>query len=528
LIFVNGRIITLDPDLPLAEAVAIRGEWIERTGTNQEIRELATENTRVFDLEGMTVTPGFNDAHLHFQSGGFFLLEVRLDGVDSMEEIRRRVRERVHSMPAGSWIRGRGWDHTLLPGNQWPTREILDGVAPRNPVYLRRICGHIGWANSAALKAAGITRETPDPDGGEIVRDRNGDPTGILKEDAKELVSDVIPDRSQKERHHAIQAAMARVASLGITSVQEMGTDPEVLDIYKELLREGKLTVRINACPDVEEGEDHIPPEWDLTGVDPNWLKASHVKAYSDGALGAATAALLEPYSDHPDSRGIAVRTPENIQDLVCEANRAGRSMTIHAIGDRANRIVLDAYAEANRKHAFPNPRQRVEHAQVLAPEDIARFAELGVIASMQPIHCTSDMRWAEDRLGPERAKGAYAWRSVLDSGAHVAFGSDWPNDKLNPILGLHASVTRQDAEGHPAGGWHPEQRIALEEALRAYTLEPAYASFEENIKGSIEKGKLADLVVLSRPIFEVEPAELLETEVVMTIVGGRIVYERK
>lgn len=527
MILLNGKIVTLDPGNAVVEAVAICGERVERTGSNQEIRSLAGKNTLVVDLDGRTVLPGFNDAHLHFEAGGFSLLQVRLYGVTTPEEIQRRVKTMVDSLPEGSWVRGRGWDHTLLPGSRWPTKELLDEAAPDNPVYLRRVCGHVGWANSAALKAAGITRHTPDPEGGEIVRYRDGNPTGILKEDAGSLIADAIPERTAEERRRAIETALREVARLGITSVQEMGTSPEALDIYQELYDRGNLTVRISASLNVEEGDDHLPPVRDLSQYDSHRLRIGSAKVYADGALGAATAALLEPYHDHPDSRGIVVTPKARIRRLVCRANQEHRQMAVHAIGDRANRMVLDAYAEASHEYPFPGHRHRIEHDQVLAPEDIPRFAEMGIIVSMQPIHCTSDMRWAEDRLGPERIKGAYAWRSVLDTGAHLAFGSDWPNDKLDPILGIHAAVTRQNADGLPEGGWYPEQCISLEEALRAYTLGSAYASFEEDIKGSIEEGNLADLVVLSKPIFEIQPRKLLETKVLMTIMGGKIVYEQ-
>jgi len=528
LILVNGRMITLDGEGTVAEAVAIRGETIERVGSNREIRALAGRRTSVVDLQGRTVVPGFNDAHLHFESGGFSLLRVDLRGVTSPEEVLRRVRASADTLPAGSWIRGRGWDHTLLPGGRWPTKEVLDRAAPRNPVYLRRVCGHVAWVNSAALRAAGITQHTPDPPGGQIVRDRGGEPTGILKEEARSLVSDVIPPPSMAERRLAIQTALQEAARLGLTSVQEMGTSPEAFAIYQELRDRGDLTVRIYACPAIDSALAHLPGVGIRTGLGDPWLRVGVSKEYADGALGAATAALLEPYQDHPGSRGIMVTPEERIRSLVRGAHRAGQQVTFHAIGDRANRVVLDAIEEALRENPRPDPRHRIEHAQVLAPEDIPRFARLGVIASMQPTHCTSDMRWAEDRLGPGRIQGAYAWRSLLESGARLAFGTDWPIEGLDPIEGLYAAVTRRDRSGHPEGGWHPEQCLTLEEALRAYTVGAAYASFEENLKGSIEAGKLADLVVLSKPIFEISPDELLQTEVVMTIVGGRTVFERQ
>ncbi len=528
LILVNAKVVTLDSSNSIAGAIAIRGDRIQRVGSNREVLAHARDRTRILDLRGKTVVPGFNDAHLHFESGGFSLTEVDLRGVARMEEIERRIRSEARALPEGSWIRGRGWDHTLFPGGRWPTREPLDNWAPRNPVYLRRVCGHAAWVNSAALEAAGIARNTPDPEGGEIARDAGGVPTGILKENACDLVKDVIPERSPEERRRAARAALSEAARLGVTSVQDMGTSLETMAVWEDLRNRGELTVRIGASPLVEEGRDSLPSGWDRSRFQDTWLRVGPVKMYSDGALGAATAALLKPYQDHPTSRGMLVTPAETLGKLVGEAHRSSLQVAIHAIGDRGNRVVLDAIEKATLSSPRPDSRHRVEHAQVLAPEDIPRFVELGIIASMQPTHCTSDMRWAEDRLGPVRVRGAYAWRSLLDCGTDLAFGTDWPIEHLDPLLGLYAAVTRQDAEGHPPGGWYPDQCITLEEALRAYTLGSAYASFEEDIKGSIEEGKLADLVVLSRPVMEIPTGELLETEVVMTIVGGRIVFQKE
>jgi len=526
-ILVNGRVITLDQSGSVAEAVAIRGERILRVGTNQEILALAGEKTLVLDLCRKTLVPGFNDAHLHLESGGFSLLQVDLRGISRMGEIEHRVRAEAEVLPEGAWMRGRGWDHTLFPGSRWPTREQLDRWSPRNPVYLRRVCGHVAWVNSAALEAAGITRDTPDPRAGEIIRDAHGIPTGILKEDACDLVKDVMPDPTPDERLRAARAALGEAARLGVTSIQDMGTSLETLAILEKLRNSGELTVRISASPLVKTGEDRLPEGWDRSGSGEPWLRIGPVKMYSDGALGAATAALLEPYEDNPANRGILVTPEETLRSLVDEAHRSDLQIAIHAIGDRGNRVVLDAIEEAARSHPRRDHRHRIEHAQVLAPDDLPRFAELGVIASMQPTHCTSDFRWAENRVGPVRVKGAYAWRSLLDSGARLAFGTDWPVESLDPLRGLYAAVTRRDAKGCPEGGWYPEQCLTIEEALRAYTVGAAYASFEEGSKGSVEEGKLADLVVLSRPIMEIPPEELLETEVIMTIVGGKIVYQK-
>jgi predicted amidohydrolase YtcJ len=527
MILVGGKVITLDDRNTIAEAVAIRGDRIERVGTNREIRRLAGKDTRVVDLGGNTVVPGFNDTHLHFESGGLSLIQVRLNGVTSYNEIQERVKARADSLPAGMWIQGRGWDHTIRPGGQWPTKEILDEAVSDHPVYLRRICGHVAWVNSAALAAAGIDRSTRAPEGGEIVRDSSGNPTGILKEEAVNLVADVIPPRSAEERSIAVRTALREAARLGVTSVQEMGTHPETMKIYQDLHDRSELTVRIYASPAIDSALVYLNPLGLRSTFGDSWLRLGVVKGYADGALGAATAALLAPYSDRPETRGILVQSEAETADEILRAHRAGQQVAFHAIGDRGNRVVLDAIEAAVRSDPRPDPRHRIEHAQVLAPEDIPRFARLGVIASMQPTHCTSDSRWAEDRLGPDRAKGAYAWRSVLDSGAHLAFGTDWPIESLDPLRGLYAAVTRMDEEGRPAGGWHPEQCLTIEEALRAYTRGSAYASFEEDVKGSIEVGKLADLAVLSRPILEIPAAEILETEVVMTIVGGKIVYRK-
>jgi predicted amidohydrolase YtcJ len=543
LLLVNGRVFTGDARGSVAEAVAVDGARIVAVGSTRELESRYAGARRV-DLKGRLVTAGFNDAHLHFLNGGLSLFRVDLNGAGTLEEAKRRVAEKARELPEGAWLLGRGWDQTLW-GGRWPTKDALDEAAPRNPVFVQRVDGHTSWANSPALSRAGVTRETRDPQGGEIVRDARGEPTGILKETAGSLVARVIPAPTREEKLRAIERALAEARRYGITSVSDSISGYDTLALYRGLLVQDKLTVRIAEWLDFNDSVETLKREREEFGalkVDPLRLRISAVKGYVDGTLGSRTAAMLAPFDDDPHNSGIPRMTEEQLTTKVVALDAEGFQVTLHAIGDRANHMALDAYKAAREKRGpFANmrvivgrteeryePRHRIEHAQVVAPSDFARFRDLGVIASMQPSHAISDKRWAQDRLGEYRVLGAYSWHTMMAHGVHVPFGTDWPIEPINPYLGLYAAVTRQSTDGRPAGGWWPEERISIEDAIRNYTAEGAYASFEEGEKGLVAAGMLADLVVHSKDLLAVAPKEILTAEPDMTVFGGRVVYERK
>jgi hypothetical protein len=539
LLLVNGKVFTADAAGKMAEAVAVDGERIVAVGTTREIQMRYT-STNVIDLKGRLLTPGFNDAHIHFLNGGLSLMRVDLNGARTLEEAKARVAARVRETPAGAWIGGRGWDHTLW-GGQWPTRQDLDAVAPNHPVILQRVDGHVTWANTLALQKAGITRETKAPEGGEILRDARGEPTGILKETAGGLVSRIVPQPSRQENKEAISRALAEARRYGLTSIQD-NSGYETTKLYRELLREGRLTVRVAEWQNFDDTVEELKrqrAEFETFKDNPLQLRLTALKGYVDGTLGSRTAAMLAPFADDPANSGIPRRTPEELTRMIVERAQAGFQIALHAIGDRANRMALDGFQAARAaQEGFRvvvgqtvlggrGARHRIEHAQVVAPTDFARFHELGVIASMQPSHAISDKRWAQDRLGEYRVLGAYAWHAMRSFDVRVPFGTDWPVEPISPYLGLYAAVTRQSTEGEPAGGWWPQERLSIADAIRCYTAEPAYASFEEADKGQIAVGMLADMVVHSRDLLTVKPEEILQTEADITILGGRVVYER-
>ncbi|HWW77265.1 MAG TPA: amidohydrolase, partial [Pyrinomonadaceae bacterium] len=546
LVLTNGKVFTADARGTVAEAVAVDGERIVAVGSSQEIAA-SFEGARTVDLKGRLVTPGFNDAHIHFLGGGLSLLRVNLVGAKTLAEAKARVAARVREVQPGAWVTGRGWDHTLW-GGEWPTKKDLDEVAPNNPAILQRVDGHVSWANTLALQKGGVTRETPNPQGGEILRDAGGEPTGILKETAGALVTRVVPEPTRGEKLEAIARALAEARRYGITSVQDSISGYETLALYRELLAQDKLTVRVSEWLDFTQPVEVLKrqrEEFNALKVDPLRIRVNTLKGYVDGTLGSRTAAMLAPFADDPHNSGIPRMPPEQLTRMTIERAREGFQITFHAIGDRANRMALDAYEAALKqlgagywKSAFPrqgltesqlgSPRHRVEHAQVVAPTDFARFRSLGVIASMQPSHAISDKRWAQDRLGEYRVLGAYSWHTMMSYGVHVPFGTDWPVEDINPYIGLYAAVTRQSVEGEPPGGWWPEERIQIEDAIRNYTAESAYASFEERDKGQVAAGMLADLVVHSKDLLTVRPAEILQTEADLTVFNGRVVYERK
>ncbi|HEU4593914.1 MAG TPA: amidohydrolase [Pyrinomonadaceae bacterium] len=564
LLLFNGKVFTADARGTVAEAVALKGSRIVAVGTTRDLRARHTA-AREIDLRGRLVTPGFNDAHIHFAGGGLSLLRVNLNGARTLEEAKRRVAERVAESRPGSWITGRGWDHTLW-GGQWPTRADLDAVAPRNPVFLQRVDGHVSWANSLALQQAGITRDTQAPAGGEILHDARGEPTGILKETAAGLVGRVVPPPDAAEALQGIERALAEARRYGLTSIQD-NSGYETTKIYRELLKQGRLTVRVAEWQNFEDSVEKLKAqraEFETFKDDPLRLRLTALKGYVDGTLGSRTAAMLAPFADDPANSGIPRRPPEELTRMIVERDAAGFQIALHAIGDRANRMALDGFAaakeskEARRKEriAAPNPtdedwlarcgetirvsvndnlierpypcRHRIEHSQVVSPADFARFRDLGVVASMQPAHAISDKRWAQDRLGEYRVLGAYSWHTMRSFGVRVPFGTDWPVEPISPYLGLYAAVTRQSTEGDPAGGWWPQERLSIEDAIRCYTAESAYASFDEKEKGQIAVGMLADLVVHTRDLLTIKPEEILQTEAAMTIFDGRVIYERE
>lgn len=525
-VFFNGMIYTVAEEVPVAEAVAVGGGRVVGVGSTARMRALAGKKTALYDLEGKTVLPGFVDAHAHFFGYAKGLSRIDLGGTGSFEAVVGRVAAHLEDVGEGLWIVGRGWDQNDWPEPVYPDRYALDAVAPHHPVYLVRVCGHAAVANSEALRIAGITRETPEPPGGRILRDGEGEPTGVLIDEAMPLVSDVVPKLSRSEKKRLIAEAARECLAAGLVGVHEMGVTSDVISLYRELLAEGALPLRLVTyyqydAPDL----DSLLAAGPLTGYAEDHLSIVGVKFYADGSLGARSAALLADYSDDPGNSGILVVDPDDLYRRVAACHGAGFQVATHAIGDRGNRVVLDVYEKVLGRFPSPDMRHRIEHAQIVSPDDIPRFASLGVIPSMQFTHCTSDMGWADERLGPGRIAGAYAWRSFLESGCRIPGGSDFPVESINPLLGIYAAVSRQDREGNPEGGWMPSQRLTIEEAVASFTIDAAYAAHEEGHRGSLATGKLADFVVLSRNIMTIPPRDILDAEVLATVIGGKIVY---
>ena len=528
LVLYNGRIYTMDRGNPRAQAVAIAGSRIVAVGGDDQIKSLLAPGGEAVDLGGRTVVPGFTDCHIHFVEYALRLTRIDLSGITSRAEVIRLVGKRARMARPGEWLLGGGWDRNLWEDTSFPTKEELDSVAPHNPVALDSKDGHSLWVNSLALTRAGITAETPDPPGGEIERrPGTGEPTGILKETAKRLIEKVIEKPSLEAIQSALKVAIANAQRAGLTGIHDC-EDELAFAAFQELSKRDELGLRV-LMHIPAKSLDHAIGLGVRTGFGNEWLRVGGVKMFTDGALGSRTAAMLAPYEDEPHNLGITVTLKEEMRELVGKASRAGLSVAIHAIGDRANRDVLDVLEESRQRGEGMGLRHRIEHVQLLHPADIPRLAKLGIIASMQPIHATSDMEMVSRHWGEDRARGAYAWRSLLDAGTVLAFGSDCPVETLDPLAGIHAAVTRRRADGSPGPeGWHPEQRITVEEAVQAYTLDAAYASGEERKKGSIAPGKLADLVVLSQDIFAIPPMDILETEVEGTVLDGKFVYRHE
>jgi predicted amidohydrolase YtcJ len=528
--FINGKIYTVNEKQPYAEAVVVEKKKIKFVGSTSEARKFIDASTDVIDLQGKLMLPGFNDSHLHFTSGGNYLLGINLRPALSKEEfvelIKNYIEER--SLPETTWVTGGRWDHELWPDKSLPTKELIDPVSENTPVFVSRIDGHEGLANSMALEFAGITKNTPNPDGGLIERDENGEPTGILKDNAMDLVFKIIPPPSIEENIDATFRALDEARKFGITSVQDM-TQPGELEAYYQIMKNGELTCRIYSIWPIDKYEDIVRAGVTAITEEPT-IKRGGVKGYADGSLGASTAWFFEPYYHDPTNYGLAIDVVTNgsLEKWATDADRNRLQLCVHAIGDKANSYVLDMYEKIKNTNSPWDRRFRIEHAQHLRKEDINRFAEIGVIASVQPYHCIDDGVWAENRIGPERIKTTHVYKSLLESVAVVAFGTDWPVAPLNPLLGIYAAVTRQTVDGKNPDGWNPEEKISVEDAIKCYTLNAAYASFEEKIKGSIEVGKLADFVVLSDDILSIDPEKIKDVKAEMTVFDGEIIYERK
>lgn len=535
MILVHGKVWTENPAQPLAQAVALDGTKILAVGDDASIRKLAGANTQVLDLGGRLLLPGFNDAHVHLLSGGEYLIAAHLDGAKSQAEFKQLVADYAKTLPKGAWILGGNWDHHQWTPAVLPTHQLIDGVSGDHPALLWRIDGHMAFANALALKLAGIDRNTKDVPGGEVERDKNGDPTGILKDAATSLVAKVIPAPSQDIVDQAMVAAMREAAAHGVTSVQNMAgspddpTQPDTFREFQQLDNAGKLSVRIYEAMPLRAWKTLADPGVIAPFGGPH-LRIGNLKSFADGAVGSETAWMDAPFANNPANSGIASSDFQDLDHLYAmmrDADKAGLQISVHAIGDRANRTLLDLYARLEKENGPADRRLRIEHAQHLHPEDNARFAQLGVVASMQPYHAIDDGRWVEGVIGTERGKSSYAWKSLLDAGATLAFGSDWPVAPLDPVIGIYAATTRRTLDGKNPNGWHPEQRISVAQAVHAYTLGSAYAEHQEKVKGSIEPGKLADLVVLSDDIFSIAPEAIENTKVDITVFDGKVIYQR-
>jgi predicted amidohydrolase YtcJ len=558
LLLYNGKVFTADENYSIAEAVAVDGEKIVAVGTSKDLKAKYSA-TKEIDLQGKLVTPGFNDAHAHFLRGALALLTVDLTGIKTLSEAKQKIAEKAKTLKAGEWLIGRGWDHTLWDG-KFPNKADLDTVAPNNPVYLIRVDGHVGWANSAALKLAGIDKNTANPNGGEVERDSSGEATGIMKETAQGLVSRFVPAFTSEQQIKGLELALEIAKKYGITSVQDI-SGYDATKLYRQFLSQDKLTVRITEMQTFDDSIETLKKqraEFATFKDNPSRLKLGALKGYVDGTLGSKTAAMLEPFTDDPHNSGIPRRTPEELTKMIVERDKEGFQIALHAIGDKANRMALDSFAEAvtnqmkmrsdaQKRNALKvkevyekeganihfkykdfDFRHRIEHAQVVNPSDFKRFAELGIIASMQPTHAISDKRWAESRLGEYRVLGSYAWHLMRSYGVHVPFGTDFPVESINPYRTLYAAVSRQDEEGLPLGGWQPQEKVTMAEAIRSHTYESAYAEFAEKEKGEIKVGMYADLVVQSKDLLTIPYKEIMQTEPVYTIFNGRIIYEKK
>lgn len=533
-VFKNGQIYTVNERQPRAEAVAVKGGRIIFVGSNAGVKKYVGRETRVVDLKGRTVVPGLTDAHNHLIGVGLREMTLNLEGITSLEDFLTKVKARVERAKQGEWVTGRGWIETFWKPPVFPTRQELDRIAPANPLFLRRADGHGAVANSAALKIAGIDRNTPNPFGGEISKDKEGEPNGMLLDAAQGLVTKHIPATTAAETEQAAVLGARRSIELGWCQVQDAGGSYDDVALYRKLYEEGRVKLRIyKAVYGPTENSQRLLREGAVVGDFYHRFTVRTIKIVLDGALGSRGAALLEPYSDKPDTSGFLREKEEELLPMLEEALRQGIQVETHAIGDRANRVILNLYEKAfaavpPEQRKIREPRWRVEHAQIVNPADIPRFAKLGVIPSMQASHAIGDLHFAPARLGLKRLEGAYAWQSFIKSGSIIPGGSDAPVERGEPMIEFYAAVARKDQKGFTGEGWHPEQAVSREQALKMFTIWPAYAAFEEKLKGSIETGKLADLTVLSADIMKISEADILKTECLMTVINGEIVYDRE
>jgi predicted amidohydrolase YtcJ len=532
LIFINGNVYTANDRQPHAEAVAVKGDRIVFVGTGAAARAYQGAKTKVVDLRGATVLPGMTDAHHHLEGVGFREMTLNLEGITNLQDFLAKVKTKVDETKPGEWVTGRGWIETFWQPPVFPTRWDLDRVAPNNPVILQRADGHGTVVNSAALKIAGITKDTPSPFGGEISKDKNGEPNGMLLDAARGLVSKHIPPTSPADAERAVVLGVQRDIGLGWTQVQDPGGSYQDVDIYRKLYNEGKIKLRIYKVLSAPGKQaQRLLSEGPIIGAYDNRLTVRSVKCYADGSLGSRSAALLEPYSDAPETSGFLTVKEEDLLPLLEEALRKGIQVETHAIGDKGNRFILDEYEKALKavppnQRKIADPRWRVEHSQIVNPLDIPRFKKLGIIPSMQASHAIGDLHFAPARLGIKRLEGAYAWNSFVKSGVIVPGGSDAPVERGEPMIEFYAAVARKDIKGWSGEGWHPEEALSRDQALKMLTIWPAYAAFEEKLRGSIEVGKLADLTVLSADIMKIPEMDILKTHCVMTVIGGEIVYQ--
>jgi predicted amidohydrolase YtcJ len=528
LVITNAKVWTVDKSLPIAQAVAVLQDRIVAVGSNSAVDAWRGPNTKVIDAGGKLLLPGFNDAHVHFVSGGQQLDNVQLKDVTNPKEFARQIAERAKVTPKGEWVLGGNWDETKWNPPDMPTKEMIDAATPDTPVFVSRYDGHMGLANSVALRLAGITANTPDPPGGTIVRDAQGNPTGALKDAATDFIDKVVPPLSHEQRVKVVKRALAHAASLGVTSVQHMVASYEDIAVYSELLDRGELTTRIYAAPLITQVGDQAKIGIGHAFGGP-FLRIGALKAFADGSLGSGTAYFYEPFLNQGNNRGLLSDEMHPIslmRDRMMKADAAGLQLCIHAIGDEGISTILDLYADVIKAHGEADRRFRIEHAQHMAAKDFERFAQLHVIASVQPYHAIDDGRFAEGHIGHDRASRTYAFRTFLDHGVRLAFGTDWEVAPLNPLLGVYAAVTRATLDDKNPDGWFPEQKLTVAEAVEAYTMGSAYAEFQEKEKGSLTPGKLADMVLLSDDIFTIAPTKIRDTQVLKTIVGGKLVWD--
>ncbi len=525
-VFYNGRIYTLDGKMTVASAIAVSGGRIAAVGKDEDILGLSHPGTAMYDLKGRTVIPGLVDAHAHFSGYAVSRSWLDLVGTPSLDSIVRLVGTSTTAATSGEWIQGRGWDQNDWETCVFPSRGDIDDVCPENPVLLIRVCGHAALVNTMALKMAGIDSSTPDPMGGKIVKDDKGDPTGILIDEAISLVRDIVPEPDRDRKKDLLRKAARACLAVGLTGVHDMGIGSETASIYMDLYREEQLPIRLTAYYDSDAADiDSLIDAGLIRDFADGRFEVVGVKFYMDGSLGARSAALLDDYSDDPGNRGMLVLDEDEMMKRVLECARRDIPVSVHAIGDRGNRMILDILEKVNGLSGKTDLRHRIEHAQILHPDDIPRFMQIGVIPSMQFTHCTSDMPWAGDRLGDERLVGAYAWRSLMDTGCRIPGGSDFPVESIDPLLGIYAAVTRMDLDGDPEGGWYAGQCLTVQEAVSSFTIDAARAVNQEDDRGTIEAGKFADFVILSSDIMNVAPHDIPSIDIIATIIGGTVEY---